>query len=306
MKKLAVCFTFLALTSVYCNLVRAQSIDTLTLTRGEVYDYNVGDEFHIKHIGHTNISYSQAFIKTTITSKIMSDNQDTVFYTYDNYEKWFVQGSFPPQEYEIEETHQVYYTNLTAPVFTQTDTVFYYSIDSLVYCEYITEHGIEDSLYNGRKFNSISKYCLEGLDSANGYQYMFIAGCGFIEVNSFDYYGGEYYDKFSTLFYYKKGGEEWGVPLFTGVGNVAQPPNASNFNVYLNEMQTSLMVECTEKGMGDNFLQLYNYNGQLILSEKLFDSKTVIDIRQFGNGIYICVLTDKYGIVTSDKLVFVR
>ena len=80
MKKLLIFFVFIL-------LINLNSFAQLTMTHGDVYNYNVGDVFIIRSYGK---DVSTSFIiptdtlyeKTTILNKYFSASSDTVFYSF--------------------------------------------------------------------------------------------------------------------------------------------------------------------------------------------------------------------------------
>ncbi len=69
--------------------------------------------------------------------------------------------------------------------------------------------------------------------------------------------------------------------------------NYSSINsiIYPNPVNTNLTIKLANN-TNNGVFKLYNLNGQLVLSKKLFDTKTVINIENLSKGIYIYTLND--------------
>ena len=69
-------FIFLFCTSLF-NVVRSQTY----LTHGQVYNFDIGDVFQARGVTPWNSLYPYKYETRTITNKVYSPNNDTIFYT---------------------------------------------------------------------------------------------------------------------------------------------------------------------------------------------------------------------------------
>ena len=217
-------YYFLLLLLVSGNL-KAQT----ALTVGEVYDFNVGDEFHYHHSEHRSYPYnfSDAYQKAIVVlAKNYSANFDTIFYTYQNTD-W----NYSPYQnlvvYKIDTTHQ-FVTGLGNPQITGGPIT--YSMG-----------------YNGRvvnnKTNNYSWFEPEyGCDWTEHYSESCVEGCGYY-LNVENYCNGSQMSYLHEhLEYFKKGEETWG----TAVGIMPNEPMGMGSSiVYPNPATTQLHITST-------------------------------------------------------------
>ena len=191
-----------------------------TLTIGEIFDFDINDEFH------TFNDYPEGgppnAIRMTVIDKYFSATNDTVFYTrsFNNY--YSVMNPNP-------EPHLDYYFNI------YTDSVFYTNSNDSVLCNVsdtscnsILDTTICGILTNGREYNGLEEY------SAIVYG----KGLGIVR----DVYWQNptlLYDH--KIFYFKKDTLECGTPdlttsissnkFFLGIENIYPNPFVDKFNI---------------------------------------------------------------------------
>lgn len=226
--------------------LKSQSISTV----GEIYDYEIGDIFHIHYLEHYN--GADQFYSTTnieILNKYYSQNNDTLFYIRDiDYHEFY------PSIYEY-----------------HNDTIFYSNLDSLINNGLIDEVYTDPDLYNGRLINSINQYI--------GWR-KFAVGCGltfFQEV-----YGSSGRNE-SNLVYYKKGDEEWGDQMLVSIYDTKS--NDTELIVYPNPAKSTINILSSDVETID--LKIISMAGELVKAIKLRSELKTIDISQLRNGIYI-------------------
>ena len=193
----------------------AQTYDTLALKVGEVYNFEVGDEFHRHYLFKNEFSgdvIQNTYYIDKILSKSYAANNDTVYYGVQvtTYNPNDCGGTLDV------DTIQRYFTNLDSYVVTLSDSSYVDTISWLSSYYRTLSYSATLNQYNGRRVNTLSEsnytsYVGDGQDN------QFIEGCG-----RFDYswstgncLEGNCWDNHATmsLLYYKKGAEEWGTPI---------------------------------------------------------------------------------------------
>ncbi|MCE9540604.1 MAG: hypothetical protein K8R85_15500, partial [Bacteroidetes bacterium] len=140
MKKLLILFVLISL-----SLLNLNSFAQLTMTHGDVYNYNVGDVFLIRsycqHVAEPGYnSTDTTFEKTTILNKYFSLNADTVFYNcltrtknVQSFYPWGQPPYFTVTYHTLNDT--LFYTDLHSPIqnypFMETAPCYGDSIDSI-------------------------------------------------------------------------------------------------------------------------------------------------------------------------------
>ncbi len=250
------------------------------MTIGEVFDFNVNDEFHFSQQGGNQPPNAE---RITIIDKYYSENGDTVFYVRFNDSYSTTPLDYPPYlEYHFStETDTVFYTNLNSDITTYGFWTEYdpemVSYDTILnYSEYYC-----DSLVNG--------YLYE----INDFEPMYFSnlfGKGLGLVKQYIYDPVEYFEMDIVLFYYNKNSIGCGNPDETTV-SVIENNLSYELNIYPVPANGVLMIENI-----NNFeikkIALTNVNGQLI---KQFNAeKTQLDISEISSGLYFLkIFTNK-------------
>jgi hypothetical protein len=200
-------FYLLLLVCINPHLI-AQTYDTLALKVGEVYNFEVGDEFH----------YYPKAIKV-ILSKTNSANNDTVFYSY----KYTVfNENICGTNNAITDTIQEFVTHLNDYIVTQNDTTYTDMVGTITH---EADFNADSLQYNGRRTNSISD-AVGFFDTGYRNDTLYIEGCGAV-VGYWGYDGLQELCGFNVLVYFKKGNEKWGYPLTMPLPNTPITPETS-------------------------------------------------------------------------------
>jgi len=185
------------------------------MTNGDIYNFNVGDEFHHKIIHEvTDYTWHQSVARKIIDKIEVSYEQVeyTVIKSYWGFE--YFPGSPFFYEYDtivetFDELSNYIQNTVSFEPYDYDDNIYTYSMLAV-------------DNYNGRPrilttTDTYSNYnnCIshDYFDSFSWYSNEYIKGCG-ITSCSWTEDGGEYYQKHTEdLVYFKKGEETWGTPL---------------------------------------------------------------------------------------------
>ncbi|NJM15973.1 MAG: hypothetical protein HC896_11940 [Bacteroidales bacterium] len=225
------------------------------LTVGEAFDFEVGDEFHIRSSLHNQPPNAE---RLKVISKSLSADKDTVVYEIakNNYASTYNSYPEPHLEYSFgTDTIKEVYTNLDLPVAGNFDTALL-SIGK-GYCGIVT--------YKHEFFQDSAI----GID---GYILEYGKGVGLVKHIRYEAGAdpGDYPVYNKELFYYKKSGATCGTPdLTTGTtqvqasNKVAICPNpaTNNFALEISQASQSLLVD------------IIDLNGRVVL-QKNFMAKT--------------------------------
>lgn len=252
-----------------------------TLTIGQVYDYNINDQFHYYTYG-----VSPNATRFTVTDKQFSALNDTVTYVrhFDNYSSQVIWNPSPHLEYFFD---------------SYTDTLSITNLDSLIsdqFSTWTTNDSLGDwfidSSYISSQWCGILTYeysaCLGCNFEGNSYQGQYGQGVGLIKQihqspawPQIDY---QYYLK-----YYKKGTVSCGTPDLTTVGIKEPLKKVADFFIYPNPVESTFTLQ--NESPYDNFqCSLQNLQGQIIMTINLRGETNRIDISNFEGGIYQLVI----------------
>ena len=228
-------------------------------TRGEIYDYEVGDEFHFKkeYDGGSMEEYSNVFI----IEKYVSPSQDTIQYT-----KFIMKSTW--------------YGN---------DTIWYYSQDTTIET-YTNPEAIflADSVYFSPYYNrkiswqdhSIPPYWIESKYYADG--------CGLIKHNQREVQLPAYDIRY-WMMYYKKSDQEWGDP-YTIVKTSESEQDISSLNIYPNPVRDIMHIASSESIIE---IQIHDQFGRLAIASAT--NISTVDISSLDRGVYFLTVITKEG-----------
>ncbi|MEE4255394.1 MAG: hypothetical protein V2I47_00005, partial [Bacteroidales bacterium] len=185
-------------------------------TWGEIYDYEVGDEFHYKELHYTHDYWLFRDINKIIVGRDESSGGDTI--TYTRFVKQYTIITSGPEGYEEFYENRVVY-NANSLCFA--DSVYY----------------TDD--YNGRKISLLDYTIGQDVNSDE-----YVDGCG-LAVYRRNYWDPAPNNHSIRLLYFKKGEEEWGTPNpVVGIPILKQQRN--DIQIYPNPARDNLQISSSE------------------------------------------------------------
>lgn len=276
----------------------------LTLTHGDVYNYNVGDQFLV-HKYSTPFIFNPSSppdpswdIRTTVLSKTVTPNGDTVKYgclveTNYMYSHMVQSGSTYIMKRDTVFSQQnttLLYTDLNSsiknypyPQGNPTDPCYTDSVDTITYA----------SQYCGRK-TWHKNYIGGGNCFEPAYpNYDYVEGCGGPYYKIDDYSQGA--TMYETLTYFKKGNTSCGNAIVMAVKNYEA---SEGLALYPNPVQNSLYIKFTGTLAS---LKLYSAAGELVMN--LDQPGQSVDVSKLARGLYSAVLVTEQGRQSVQKIV---
>jgi hypothetical protein len=257
------------------------------MTIGEIFDFEIGDEFQITGEG---INQPPNADRIVIIDKYYSTDNDTVFYVrfHDSYYVYI----------ENYETHYHFWT--------ETDTVSYTNLDTCItHSSYWVSYDTNMVSYDTINYNA-SEYCDSLL---NGYYYAVnsfepvytsnIYGKGLGIIRNYYNYPSEFYMYDNILFYYKKNGISCGTPDST----TASVPNfylTKKFKVFPVPANDFLKIK-NINNIEIKSISLINTTGQVI--KRFGSAKTQLDVSEISSGIYFLKISYKDGAVIEKVII---
>lgn len=250
-------------------------------TRGEIYNYEVGDIFHFTEEAHWGGEGAWGGMGATVNMEVIfkeySENDSTLKYKF--FKRSLIGSSEQPEPY-IEE---------------RIDSIIYYDLDQIISGDTLYEN---PNFYNGRK--TIAS------EGENGYDYIksrYTAGCGrsyYLYEYSYPYAWTEYE---VILVYYKKGDEEWGEEQV-----IVSIPDIDTDNylvkVFPNPIKESVNIRMNDSFNNQRLLVIWSLTGQQMAQFPINSIETKIDRLGLNSGIYIYQIISSSGaLIQSDKLI---
>lgn len=237
-----------------------------TLTIGEIYDFNINDEFHSSDVypGQTPNA-----IRMKIMEKHYSAANDTVFYTrsFNNYHTVFSPDPEPHLDYVVD---------------TYTDTVFYTNLDDSIFCDptdtlcvSITDTTICGIPSNGWEIMGFEQYRSK------------VYGKGLGWVRDVFWEDGSPEDSYDRqMFYFKKDGMECGIPdsTVTSVDEYSLPD--ANIDIYPNPFSDRFNIRFADD-QPFRVIRIFDLAGVEIYRTTIEDRSHVVIDNIKNQGLYI-------------------
>ena len=253
------------------------SIESFTaqsyLTIGEVFDFNINDEFH-----YTRENQPSNGERITVIDKYYSINSDTVFYTlhHDIYNVIPDYSVSPPGSIYVFDTiiETIFYSNLNMPIYdmwpqNDPEFVFYDSIKEL------------DTNFCDIEMNSyyIQQYSFE----PSWFKRSYGRGIG-ITLDYWHYQGNgvSQFPVWERMIYYKKDSMNCGSPDLTSLG-LTNLNGQEDFFIFPNPSDGIISINNISSQKIN--IKVFNTTGELKYKEQNISSE--IDLSNLSNGIYI-------------------
>ena len=235
------------------------------LTIGEVFDFEIGDEFHLKSQLPNETPNAE---RQTIIAKEFSNSNDTVFYTIarDNYVTAYEEYPEPHLEYYFfKDTISKHYTNLDSLIFVYNGCIPYDTLieNSEFYC---------DSLINGYS-------CYVG------------------EFEP-DFYIDEFGKGIGQVYEYVVFGECGSPDLTTSIGETEID---EKLNIYPNPAENFVQIIFDNNKGKYLIYQVFDLKGKLIRT--YCSDNNTIDITNLNSGLYILKIQIESKIVTRKLII---
>lgn len=273
----------------------------------EIYDFQPGDEIHIRET--SSIVYPMmTYWDTTLTiTKYVdrADYDDSIVYTISKIQKHVhvtdtssttnvttVYGS------SIVHQNEAFDQPPLTPISNDGNSAYVYTMH-----DNPTHAGVLKTKISGADF-------LYFANDTCWYQVL-SDGC-FPAKQYYSGLGGPYFECYGwmsqtwkrKLVYYKKGDNEWGNPLYidTTLNIDNAPANNSKLKIYPNPVSEKLTVENVNDIPGLVF-RLYNAQGAKLRTQKLQDTFTRIDISNLAPGLYFYTIRNQNMMEEKNKIV---
>lgn len=243
-----------------------------TLTVGEVFNYEVGDEFHIRSSSH---SAAPVVDRLTVIEKSYSKTKDTVFYSIANngytYDPWNVVARI--------DTQKLFYTSLSSPIFDAQLNAWEKELtlnrDSMI----IDTISTADSA-----LCSTSKNAFHARTREFEHQRAYAKGLGFIYDRSFGINGVvDGYGRY--MFYFKKGNATCGKPDLKN--SVPKNKPAFKIQVFPNPASDALFITSTNNSQEPVFVEILSLKGETLMNAALQMPTTKLSIKNLPAGTYL-------------------
>ncbi|MBC8485771.1 MAG: T9SS type A sorting domain-containing protein [Bacteroidetes bacterium] len=275
MKRIYLILTLLAV--FISNFSISQDFSTL----GEIYDFDVGDEFQFKYYQTNSIFNDTSYY---IERKVILEKSVTTEKINYTYKADYIQYDFnntPPTPIDT-----IYLNLIDSLIISNPDSIIFTEGDTVIY---------NPELYNGRKI------CIKNIMIGNGFIHKrYVDGCGCAYYS--DYYFIAASSSVDSMIYYKKGTEEWGTPVLLNIHNEISLKN--NFILYPNPTNEQLFIKLNSSHITLYSIHAFNLFGRNVIGDITiipeYKSNAIrINCSRLKKGVYFIILNSDKGSISK-------
>lgn len=260
-----------------------------TLTRAQVYNFNVGDTFD--YLNYSSVSWQGVSNSTTTSTSYSRYVIANIYYSLDSSIKYIVRVNVFPL------------SNSLDTLVIQNLSEYEISWDSTMYYGYHSTITIDSaSRFNGRILDSF--YVLDGPECQE------VVSVNDIGMVYYDYYLGpcgmcpEIIYNSTTLIYYDKGSEIWGTPYYYFPTRVDTLDSShGNFILLPTINNGAFSVNIADVGLLPVTLMVNDMSGKKTDEIKLTNLSNNINIGSHSPGVYIWKALSNGQLIQTGKLV---
>lgn len=277
-----------------CTLIGSSNstLGIVNLTAAEIFDYNIGDEFHIDDYYRSSSSpwqYDITHIRKIILDKTISNNQDTLTYTIFRCQNRYYNTSMTPNP-----DTTITSDSITEVIILSEQTHFNQlsneiRSDSVSYSTFL----IHPQLNRRTKRMDIQYYqtgpnCWSEVVGSFPPYHSYIEGLGGGYYNNpYTFVGTDYYE----LAYYNKNGISWGTPLNiscnlgTSISKIVKEEH--KISVHPNPASNYTTISIQNFLPNENwYFKLYDATGKVVRSRSLENNSFILKRTNLSSGIY--------------------
>ncbi|MES2621547.1 MAG: T9SS type A sorting domain-containing protein [Bacteroidota bacterium] len=244
-----------------------------TLTRAQVYNFNVGDTFDYEYSSAGLPTNPTTYQRKIVTAKYYSSNSDTLFIALE-----VVSGLMENLVLRDLHRNEIY---LVGDSFCQHD----YSIDS-------------NSIYGGRTVNGVAPVLCGEINYTDSFAY----GLGRVYESRHFRHGlnNDYATSFEKLIYYSQAGEVWGTPytLYTNLDEITINP----FHISPNPANNTLTINIDES-LVSSTATITDITGRTLTAVELVTSNQQLATDHFASGVYFVTVSNGKSKATKKLIV---
>lgn len=274
--------TLLLLFAAFC----ARANDTLT--RAQVYDFNVGDTFDYQNYnyswvpGNSQLNSSTEYTRCIVKNIYYSINSDTEFI----------------------ERLWVYPSPISFDTLTLENLSYYEAyLDTITTCgpDHWQIFVNSTSQYHGRIIDSLYENSCGG---PNEIVTAFVEGLG-VTLKNYGYTTPELVDGYTDqLIYYSKGSETWGTPYYDFPTAIqAVNPTEAQISLFPTVNDGSFTVKIPVGSLLPVNWVVYDITGREVKSISLTDLNNPITLDNCSQGVYVWKAFSKNGLLQTGKII---
>ncbi len=280
--------------------IEESNIGVRNLTLKDIYNFEVGDEFHIREYENSVNPHEVKIIQKVIDKDFTQDNDSIVY-------QIAVLKNSKKVESGIEQFTVFADTNiLNVPIAlgdTGINRLPLVAHSGAAYVDYTSQFLDEPTSRMSKRYIYESLIPSDPADSC----YKLVVDWEGVNNRLIEGLGGPYnsgeYGKFSygrELVYYKKGSEEWGIPYDLVLGVYG---NKSGVNVRLSPNPATDQMRIASEGIQNTIYKVYNIEGREMLTGNFFNTEESIDVNSLKTGIYSLMIMKEGGVVYTSRFV---
>lgn len=272
------------------------------LTWKDVFDFEVGDEFHV----HESSFYFGSGTEKKIIHKIISKEEVDESYEYNYLKKQLIRNRVDKVDeytYSEDTITQIFKAN------SEFDKLPYEPTSNEFGRKLLPRYGMSSNtpdikffaFYDNLMNRQDSSIWMDDLISDGGYYdyYEYRKGLGgpYYEFHPFIMMG----EDFCKLVYYQKGNNSWGIP-FDKLQN-EELNEESKMKIFVDRQNACIQILCPGFEHGNIHISIYNTTGKMIKYSSVESEKQIIQTNNWPGGIYFYAIRNKDGYLTQGKII---
>lgn len=257
----------------------------------EIFGYNINDERHIfnYHFEYDcNDPICELLEKNIlkVTNKYISDNQDTIIYTYDKCGQRIYEGGVYTENWHYQTNETI---NLSDPINERLNNLNFQPYQNIIDDEYIVTASNDTAKWIKLIFTGTDNYLsldYQNAENADDFNKIYYKGLG---GDYFWFYTMCCIDE-KRVVYSKKGENEWGNPYNCSDFTEVKKNKNDIINIYPNPTNSIIKLDYGNNNVQK--IQIYDLTGKVMF--KTTNEKVIFDLSNYTRGIYIMSIeTDK-------------
>jgi len=246
-------------------------------TIGQIFNYNISDEFHFKYYPTNNPPEGT---RSKVIDKYYSQNQDTLIYIMkiSRYTTTFNPSPTPHLDY-------TFYNYIDTAIYTDLDSSIYYYLRGNPFYSNFNIFYYHDTNYIYCQNDLHYFHLVTNGNEPDEYYFDYSIGLGNVSMEFWSHSSYPLIHNYGNLVYYKKGSFTCGTADTVGL-SINLMEKANSINVFPNPVKDRLSIQITDFQNTSIDIQVINNTGQIIKEYFNFRGES-ISTTELSDGLYL-------------------
>ncbi|GAL85271.1 regulatory P domain protein [Sporocytophaga myxococcoides] len=280
--------------------IEESNIGVRNLTLKDIYNFEVGDELHVREFENSSDLKETKSIHKVIDKSITAGNDSIVYHISVLRNSVFFESGV--EQFTVNADTNI----LNVPIALGDSGINWLPLVAHIgtaYVDYTSQSLDEPTSRMSKRYIYESLIPSDPSDSC----YKLVVDWGSVDNRYIEGLGGPYnsgwYGMFSygrELVYYKKGSVEWGTPydLVTRVLG-----KKSGVNISLSPNPATDKIRISSEGIQNTFYKVFNVEGREVLNGYFIGAEETVDVNSLKVGIYSMMILNEGGVIYTSRFV---